>query len=661
MPFKKKKKSTRAPWAIALGTLAVSVALIGTAAFVRLVAPGESQALTAIGFTFIDASLTGSVTWTQSHDWQLSLQASPTSWNAFRGDSVATTYTLGATKTMGSDQTVASGTVCVTNTGGMPTAGLAIVAHVQEQQGTGPFQSVATASVSVASAPMIAAGGSSCYPYSISFPRTPGAQYRVASDVTITNHLNSIPGSAFCAGPSVCPFGVSPVQAVTMPATPTVTGGTAQVSDTLGHTWTFSTTTQTTFTQTSTCDADAGTQTVTATVQGTGETASASTAIQCYALQVSSTAQSSYAQTTSWTAASAPSTSTLTLTAGQGGSVPFSIGLTGTTTVSGWMASGTIQITNPAPMGATIASVTDLVGAASATVQCGVTFPYTLPADQTLTCTYTRSLTNASNVTSAATVTLQNYTYTAPASSVPSVTTAFSSSAPVDFGQAVVASQGSCVSIMDTAGGARGTYCTDQLVNGALTVPLVAAIGPFTTCGPRTIMNTVVVSPTGGTPLMHSWSVSVTVPCTGGSCVSSMGYWKNHDEYIPQYLPISLGSGGGKTLVVTTKDQAKNVLGQSTYGSPSNGITKVYAQLLAAKLNIARGADGSSIAATMAAADAFLVTKNWQDWSSLPSATKTQVTGWASTFEQYNTGGSGPAHCSDADDDDGDDDDEHDD
>ena len=56
-----------------------------------------------------------------------------------------------------------------------------------------------------------------------------------------------------------------------------------------------------------------------------------------------------------------------------------------------------------------IASVADVVsGAGAAGVSCGVTFPYTLPKNQTLNCTYTKILPDAATRTNTATVTL-NY------------------------------------------------------------------------------------------------------------------------------------------------------------------------------------------------------------------------------------------------------------
>lgn len=139
-----------------------------------------------------------------------------------------------------------------------------------------------------------------------------------------------------------------------------------------------------------------------------------------------------------------------------------------------------------------------------------------------------------------------------------------------------------------------------------------------------------------------------------GGCTRTIGYWKNHAGFGPQadvvtpLLPIWLGTAlGVKSIDVTTAQIAVDILSQKVYGTPKNGITKLYAQLLGAKLNIASGADFSEIAAAITAADAFLATHNYLDWSSLSKDDKNMVLGWQGLMDDYNEGFVGPAHCSD--------------
>ena len=139
-------------------------------------------------------------------------------------------------------------------------------------------------------------------------------------------------------------------------------------------------------------------------------------------------------------------------------------------------------------------------------------------------------------------------------------------------------------------------------------------------------------------------------PPTGDACTRTIGYWKTHAGFGPQadvvtpLLPLWLGtSGGAKSVHVTTAALAVALLDKS--GDASNGINKLYAQLLGAKLNIANGASGSAILQTITQADLFLATHGAADWSSLSSAQRQQVLMWAATLDDYNNGRIGPAHC----------------
>lgn len=98
-------------------------------------------------------------------------------------------------------------------------------------------------------------------------------------------------------------------------------------------------------------------------------------------------------------------------------------------------------------------------------------------------------------------------------------------------------------------------------------------------------------------------------------------------------------------MVVTTAKMAYDVLSQNVYGSATNGITKLYAQLLAAKLNIKSGADPSEVASIITSADNFLATKSYSDWTSLSNSDVNKVSSWHTALDSYNNGMSGPGHC----------------
>jgi hypothetical protein len=182
----------------------------------------------------------------------------------------------------------------------------------------------------------------------------------------------------------------------------------------------------------------------------------------------------------------------------------------------------------------------------------------------------------------------------------------------------------------------------------------VAFANGSATCDWRfTAPNSAVLTESGGAQRTAGASVDIVTPACPTGCTLTIGYWKTHAGFtgrnadrVTELLPQSLGTAGGaRTIQVTTATQAVGVLGMDLYGAPSNGITKLYAQMLAARLNIARGADGSAVSGPMTAANAFLATRGHADWASLTRAQRDQVLSWMTAFDNYNNGLTGPGHC----------------
>jgi hypothetical protein len=116
---------------------------------------------------------------------------------------------------------------------------------------------------------------------------------------------------------------------------------------------------------------------------------------------------------------------------------------------------------------------------------------------------------------------------------------------------------------------------------------------------------------------------------------------------VSQYLPIWLGDGTGESMHVTSASMAKDILTQKVYGHPSNGITKLYAQLLAAKLSIADGASDTDVADAIMDIDEFLGDYSYTDWNSLEPEDRQMVNDWKGMMDDYNNGIIGPGHCDD--------------
>lgn len=135
-----------------------------------------------------------------------------------------------------------------------------------------------------------------------------------------------------------------------------------------------------------------------------------------------------------------------------------------------------------------------------------------------------------------------------------------------------------------------------------------------------------------------------TLPCQDlqSNCTYTQGYWKTHGP-IPTGNNTNVWPVTSLTLgtVVYTDLQLQAIFDTPAAG---NGLITLAHQLIAAKLNIANGADGSSVAAAIAAADALiggLVVPPVGTGSLAPSTTSSLTT----TLGSYNEGIIGPGHC----------------
>jgi hypothetical protein len=168
------------------------------------------------------------------------------------------------------------------------------------------------------------------------------------------------------------------------------------------------------------------------------------------------------------------------------------------------------------------------------------------------------------------------------------------------------------------------------------------------TCGTAYVFRSFAHNVPGGLA-KSDWSANrtcSTLPCqppTQG-CTYTQGYWKTHG-------PVGCNpSSGSNTWPVTSL-----TLGSVSYSdaqlcsilntpAAGNGILTLAHQLIAAKLNIANGADGTAVAAAIAAADAMiggLIIPPVGVGFLAPGATSALVT----TLANYNEGLTGPGHC----------------
>jgi hypothetical protein len=119
-------------------------------------------------------------------------------------------------------------------------------------------------------------------------------------------------------------------------------------------------------------------------------------------------------------------------------------------------------------------------------------------------------------------------------------------------------------------------------------------------------------------------------------CSLTQGFWKNHEEAWPVEELIL----GGTTY---TKAQLLAILMTPPRGDATYILVD---QLIAAKLNIASGADPTAIADTIVAADAWLAAN---PLGSKPTgAAREAGVALAALLDDYNNGVTGPGHCAEA-------------
>ena len=136
-----------------------------------------------------------------------------------------------------------------------------------------------------------------------------------------------------------------------------------------------------------------------------------------------------------------------------------------------------------------------------------------------------------------------------------------------------------------------------------------------------------------------------TAPCGGGDeggCTFTQGYWKTHG-------PVPTGNNTNEwpvtSLLLGTVSYTDLEL-QSIFDTPAggNGLISLSHQLIAAKLNVASGADDTDVAGAIAASDALIggLVVPPVGTGSLPNSSTSAL---VATLTSYNEGDIGPGHC----------------
>jgi hypothetical protein len=149
-----------------------------------------------------------------------------------------------------------------------------------------------------------------------------------------------------------------------------------------------------------------------------------------------------------------------------------------------------------------------------------------------------------------------------------------------------------------------------------------------------------------------AWSGTLTcstLPCGNqdGGCTLTQGYWKTHNDTVCAVDPTSplcvAWPVTSLTLGTVTYDQSQ-LLAIFNTSAGGNGLIALAHQLIAAKLNIANGADGTAVMQAIMDADtliAGLVVPPVGSGYLAPGTTSALIT----TLTNFNEGAIGPGHC----------------
>lgn len=220
-----------------------------------------------------------------------------------------------------------------------------------------------------------------------------------------------------------------------------------------------------------------------------------------------------------------------------------------------------------------------------------------------------------------------------------------------------------CVRLDDTfAGGPQDLeICLDDLdANGRTTISYQRTIGPYETCGDRTVSNTATLYGHHDEVLASDTvDVLVRVPCATG-CTLTQGYWKTHSEQGPASKPDDAWNlvplvypGVPSGLAEDTPFYYSGQTWLEVFRTPPSGGNVYYQlahQYMAAVLNRLNGAS-STTAVNSALTNATTYFNNAANTPasalSLSKSQRSTLQGYASTLGAYNEGTirGGPPHC----------------
>jgi hypothetical protein len=571
----------------------------------------------------LEISKTADTSFTRTYTWEIDKSVDVDEWDLFRGDRGTSEYTVELTRTVVDSDFAVAGEITIHNPA-------PIAATIE--------------SVTDVVSPDIAAAVDCgvTYPYSLAALGTLECTYSTdLPDATSRTNTATVTTSGTVVG------GTATADVVFGDPTTVVGYPTVNVTDSYeGDLGEFSGSGSTSYSRSFDCDADEGSHPNTATIVETEQSDDADVTVNCYALAVDKDADTALTRTWTWDIEKVGDQTDLVLSEGQVFTVNYEVTVDAESEDSNFAVSGTITVDNPAPIDATINSVSDVISgfAGPVTVDCGAAvFPYVLAAGDPLECTYSADLDDAESRTNTATATLQNYSYDVDGVVEELGTTDFSGTADIDFADATVEEIDECIDVSDDQKGPLGTVCADE---APFTFDYTLDLS-YEECGEYTFVNVAsFVTNDTGTTGSDDHTVNVNVPCDFG-CTLTPGYWKTHSIYGPAPYDDTWALIGEDTPFFLSEQSYYEVLWTPAAGG--NAYYILAHAYIAAELNFLNGADPTDVQAAFDAATALFETYTPAEIAALrgPSgnALRSQFIDLATTLDAYNNGLIGPGYC----------------
>ncbi|GEM_PF-1213503 len=443
---------------------------------------------------------------------------------------------------------------------------------------------------------------------------------------------------------------------------------------------------------------DSGSKSNTATIVETGDDDMESVMLTCHALDVTKTADPEFTREYFWVVDKVLNDDEpIEVMEGQSYELDYSVfvGLDDPAYEdSDWSLSGDITVSNPAPIAATVNSLSDVFTGGTGSVECGSDAPWVIAAGGTLDCTYSGDSDGTTPGTNTATATQQNYAYDSAGAGTPNGTTDYQGTAGFSLGNPT-SSVNACVDVWDVLtidevfeedellmleGALEGDpslcyydapaefsytyeklwfpigskdldepFCEILVDNEAFVFPYVA---------PEELV--VADLPEGEWLAYDIVSALVeNAECEFG-CTLTQGYWKTHSAYGPAPYDETWAMVGEDTPFFISGLTWHEILWTPPKGG--NAYIQLAHQWIAAYLNQLNEASSTPEVddAMQHGWNVFLSCepyastthgpgkgkKGKQPVASCEYASDWEIRQWASTLDRYNNGDIGPGHCS---------------